>query len=239
MKKKTQKHLSDIKVTKIPERLTAHVIETKSNIKRSIMIGFFSFLITVITIFVSFQFPRIVGEIKKVTLGFMPKEKINLDNTFLNGVDQSVDPLLVKNIIDRRDPTWIFVDYRSPAEFKASHIKGAINIPLYLDFKAYLESTVSLDIWYADYWKVQKLGKKVLLYGYWDKSKMAQNLAQFLTKKGEHFYLLNMGFYEFKSNYYQWVPGGDMNDVTVAAYLEGTFVEPPRADGVPANPTTK
>lgn len=225
---------------KIRVEVTASVIEDKKDTIRYIVIGFISFLITVFASFNRVEILKFASSFKNISIPVFKSNKINLDGVFLSAGDQAVDPLLIKSIIDEKDGSWIIIDYRSPSEYSASHIKGAINIPLYTDYKKYLESSIPLSDWYSRYWKVQKWNKKVLLYGYWDKAKLATDLTSFLNKRSERFYVLKMGFTEFKNNFYQWVPGGDINDGSIGSYIEGSLVVPPPTnDGVPPLPTSK
>ena len=41
------------------------------------------------------------------------------------------DPVMVKELIDSTEKSYIIIDIRSASEYRQSHIKGAINIPSY------------------------------------------------------------------------------------------------------------
>ncbi len=228
------------KTSTIPERLKPYVTQEKNNNLKNLMIGLISFILTILSVY---TFPVLFRQVGKLPVAFrsiFSQSGVNINKVFLSGAEKSVDPLLVKSVIDKKDKEWIFVDYRSAEEYKAAHIRGAINIPLYTNYKQYLESMISLEQWYRAFWSTPKSGKKVLIYGYWDKSKLSTDVKTFLQKKGEDVYTLTVGFTEFKNDFSKWVPGGDMNENSVASYIEGSLVAPSAVfDGVPPLPSTK
>ncbi len=151
-----------------------------------------------------------------------------------------VDPFMVVNLIEKSDDSWLFIDYRSAKEYQASHIKGAINIPLYTSYEKFLDTTLTFSEWYKNYRTSKTKAKYVLLYGYWSNSKLTSDLMAYLQRKRQNVFGLKIGFYEFKNRYADWMPGGDMVESGVGKYLEGKMIEPlPFFDGVPPLPGPK
>ena len=167
------------------------------------------FLVSISLISFAITLVFILALNKKITIKnpfqLNKKNHLDLEKEFLSSdTDQYIDPFVVKKVIDDKNSDWIIVDYRSEEEYTASHIKGAVNIPLYQDYKRAYETQVMMNDWVKQFEKVMSGKKMAVIYGYWQDATMGKKLASFLTKNRMSFRMLAVGFTDFKNNFNRW-----------------------------------
>ncbi len=117
----------------------------------------------------------------------------------------SVSPYDLKTALQRGEhDKHVVVDMRSPAEYEAGHVTGAINIPNYLPSDATGES--SADRILRSYREVIKEnpGKDVIAYCYSAACMVTRKAGNMLAEHGVYIKHLNIGWYEWKYYWTLW-----------------------------------
>lgn len=137
----------------------------------------------------------------------------------------TIDPVMVKELIDSSEKSYIIIDIRSADEYKQKHIKGAINIPSYSDPKNIYQSLTNKN---QELNKQSKklIGKKlIVVYGYHPEADITYDMVEFFKKMGITVRILNISWYEWGSNFYSWMPSGALINFSINNYLEGVEME--------------
>jgi hypothetical protein len=189
---------------------------------RLIVIASFSALIT----FLAVMFvPKAIKQIlrhKIMKNKYIPVRQI----TFSTSNNLSYfDPIYLINDLNYESQSYILVDTRSPEEFKTGHIKSALNAPLYKDFKSIEQSKTKLSEFRNNILNLNKKNKTVILYGYFSKSQILIDGANYLLNYRIKTQLLSISWYEFKNSPFSWMPGNDMGNTEINKFLEGSIYE--------------
>jgi len=152
----------------------------------------------------------------------------------------TIDPVMVKELIDSTEKDYLIVDIRSSMEYKWSHMKGAINMPAYEDPNNVYQTQNKLDDVYK---KVSKkfAGKKLMIvYGYRPESDITDKVFEYLKKYKYPVRVLSIPWYDWLHNFASWMPGIQTGGFDNSKYIEGgsSLSQPvaPGALGVPMVP---
>jgi len=164
--------------------------------------------------------PMTNKKIKKISLK-VAKPKYN----YFESKKSTIDPVIVKELIDSKEKAYIIIDTRSEKEYEQSHIKGAVNIPSYEDAKNVYQSLTNFS---AEFSKKRKLfiGKRlVVVYGYHPEADLMEDCVHVLKKTKINTRILNVSWYEWQSNFYSWMPLSGLQSFSINNYLEGKEIE--------------
>lgn len=133
----------------------------------------------------------------------------------------TIDPVMVKELIDSTEKSYVIVDIRSAGEYKKSHIKNAINVPAYQNAKNVYQSLTNKNQ-ELNREKNKILGKKlIIVYGYHPEADITDDMVSYLKKIGLPVRVLNVSWYEWRSNFYSWMPSEALQDFSINKYLQG------------------
>lgn len=117
----------------------------------------------------------------------------------------SVSPYDLKTALQRGEQDkHVVVDMRSPAEYEAGHVTGAINIPNYLPADATGQSSEERIV--AAYREViaENPDKDIIAYCYSAACMVTRKVGNMLAGYGIHIKHLNIGWYEWKYYWTMW-----------------------------------
>lgn len=138
---------------------------------------------------------------------------------------QFIDPILIKEALDKKDPNILIVDIRSTQEYKSAHIKTAISAPSYTNSQDVYESLTQKEDIRTEIGKYIKGKRLVVIYGYTPNSDISQdvyeNLKQIFPVR-----VMGISWYEWRSNFYSWMPSSGLNNFSINNYLEGDEIKP-------------
>lgn len=137
----------------------------------------------------------------------------------------TIDPVMVKELIDSSEKSYIIIDIRSAGEYKQKHIKGAINIPSYSDPKNIYQSLTNKSQEFNKQSKKLTGKKLVIVYSYHPEADITYDMVDFFKKMGISVRVLNISWYEWASNFYSWMPSGALANFSINNYLEGEEIE--------------
>ncbi len=161
--------------------------------------------------------PTISEKPKSWLESLFPKKKINYQ---LNKDYLYIDPVLLKNLIDKKDQSYLLVDVRSKEEYQLGHIRTATNAPIYEDYKDVYGSLVSKNNWWEKVEKLVKKKKWLIIYGYSPQADIILDLASYLkTKKPTK--ILNVSWYQWRNDFHHWLP-----EAGVVGFDVGNYIEP-------------
>ena len=126
---------------------------------------------------------------------------------------------LIKRI-DEKSQKILIVDVRSPQEYASRHIKNAVNIPSYIKNDDIYGSLTSKAERLASLNRVKRHYQEIVVYGFSPQSKLTMDTALTLLRTGKPVRLLNIGFYEWKNNYFQWLTESAWQGFSIDKYLE-------------------
>lgn len=132
-----------------------------------------------------------------------------------------IDPALVKEILDAKKTDVSIFDIRSRAEYKSAHIKSAVNLPAYTDFKKVYETQTDKNTVFKEVKKSIQGKRLVILYGYSPSADTTLDMADFLKKQGVPVRVLSISWNEWRNNFYNWLPNAEKQSFIINTYLEG------------------
>jgi len=136
----------------------------------------------------------------------------------------TIDPVMVKELIDVNDPHFAVIDIRSKEEYDRSHIKLSFNMPVYADYRhVYTTQTNKQELFNKIKNNLQNK-KMVVVYGYAPQADTTLDAVTFLSKQNLKVRTMNIGWNEWKNNFYNWLPGAEMQGFSINTYLEGKDV---------------
>ncbi|MDP7182053.1 MAG: rhodanese-like domain-containing protein [Candidatus Woesearchaeota archaeon] len=128
----------------------------------------------------------------------------------------SVSPHHIRKHMAKGDQSFILVDLRSPMEYEAEHIRGAINIPAYKDpdTSAYgdVERIVSS-------FKALPKDKEVIVYCYSIPCMTGRKIGNLLAENGVYVKHLGVGWNEWRYFWTMWNHPHEWNNTHVEDYL--------------------
>lgn len=135
----------------------------------------------------------------------------------------NIDPVLLKEYIDIKKQRIITIDTRSKPEYDNGHIKNAISIPLYTDFRRPYESLQDKGEWVDNVRKQIGVMNQIILYGYRPDADLLLVAADSLRKKGIRAKILSVGYGDWQGGFWSWMPGGELNgSININDYIERT-----------------
>lgn len=223
-------------------------IQTEISVNWKILVIFLvSFVVTYFVVLGAFQLVR-----QKTKTKNQSKQTLNntIKNIFLKitkpkynyyeSKKPTIDPVMVKELIDSTEKDYVIVDIRSSMEYKWNHMKGAINMPAYENPNNVYQTQTKLDDVYK---KVSKkfAGKKlVIVYSYRPESDMTDKVFEYFKKYKYPVRVLSITWYDWLHNFASWMPGIQAGGFDNSKYIEGNnnLSQPvqPVVPGVPIAP---
>ncbi len=181
------------------------------------------FLLSFVTTMVIFRTAPLYAAIfrqtvRSVASGWTDKKDIGVrgNETYL-----TIDPVLVKEYMETNNDTYILVDVRSDAEYRSGHIKGAVSIPLYTDFRRPYGSGVKLDGWEKELRKQTAGKREIIVYGYRPDADIIHIAVDAVRKKNMPVKILSVGYGDWVGGFPQWMPGHEMGEsFNINDYIE-------------------
>lgn len=134
-----------------------------------------------------------------------------------------IDPILLKTYIDSNDRSFALIDTRSEAEYKLSHIKHAVNVPLYADFRRPYESLISRDKWLPSVRTQVKGNKEIIVYGYRTDADLLLIAVGVMRNKGIQAKILSVSYGDWVGGFPMWLPGHELyGSFNINDYIERT-----------------
>lgn len=186
---------------------------------RFFVIGMISFICTVSVIRLT---PLVLHQLKtipKIRLFTSSHEK---KIRFLgNEKFTHIDPVLLKGFLDTQKKDILIVDIRSNAEYNAGHIKRAINIPLYTDYRRPYETLEDREKWISEIKKEGRSSPEIIVYGYRPDADLLLVSIERLRKERTGIKILSVGYGDWQGGFWNWIPGAEMNmTVNINDYIE-------------------
>lgn len=200
--------------------------------KKTIIIFLTSFIISLIVLSSIFRMfnnnnksktqskPQIGETITKI-ISKVVKPKYN----YFESKKPTIDPVMVKELIDSKEKAYLIIDIRSEKEYEQSHIKGAINIPSYKDASNVYQSLTNYSTEINRFRKAFFGKKLVIIYGYHPEADVTKDAENILKKMGLITRVMNVSWYEWRSNFYSWMPSGALINFSINNYLEGVEMD--------------
>lgn len=117
----------------------------------------------------------------------------------------SVSPYDIKSALQRGTADeFVLVDLRSPAEYEAEHITGAINVPNYLPEDATGEGSVVRLVREFERITAAHPGQDIITYCYSAACMASRKVGKTLAEHGIYTKHLNIGWYEWKYYWTMW-----------------------------------
>ncbi len=168
---------------------------------------FIIFMVSLIVIFVTVC--CVYFGIKHNTYMYIPQ---TISKSFNKGIDY-LDPV---SLIQSRN-SYTLVDIRSGEEFKKSHIKRAVSIPIY-----------RLDNAMVNLMELNSLiipttidrSKPVVIYGPSAYFASTKDVASYFASKGFKVYILSVGWNEFRHFQNIWVPEALWGTIDVMSFIQ-------------------
>jgi rhodanese-related sulfurtransferase len=133
----------------------------------------------------------------------------------------TIDPVLVKEYMETNNDTYILVDVRSDAEYRSGHIKRAVSIPLYTDFRRPYGSAVKLDGWEKELRKQTAGKREIVVYGYRPDADIIHIAVDAVRKKSMPVKILSVGYGDWVGGFPQWMPGHEIyGSFNINDYIE-------------------
>lgn len=130
-----------------------------------------------------------------------------------------IDAEIVREALDKKDKMILLVDIRSAEEYKNAHIKTAMSAPAYTNSRNVYGSIAPKGDIRQEISKSYKGKQLVVIYGYKPESDIVrdvyENLSQLFPVR-----ILGISFYEWKNNFYSWVPGAEFGGINMDTYIE-------------------
>lgn len=235
MKKKVQKHLPDA-ISSVPTspRLSVSVTEQKNNWIRIIGIFFLSFVVCFFfskylftwalnqpkTKKMDFSKMQIKGvQIIQILSQLIPKEQYDYYQT----KRQFIDPVLIKEALDKKDTNVLLVDIRSLGEYKSAHIKTAISAPAYTNGQNVYGTLTSKNAIRSAIGAHLSGKKLVVIYGYKPDSDISQDVYENI-KQSFSVRVMGISWNDWKNNFYSWLPNAEKQNFNINTYLDGADV---------------
>ncbi|MFA5136623.1 MAG: rhodanese-like domain-containing protein [Patescibacteria group bacterium] len=211
--------------TKIHKVADVVKISVKPKVKNQAM----SFMIVltasfVLTVFMINIAPNLFTKGKNHIL-FLQKTEVAKQKIKIVGNEQYeyIDPVLVKEYIEIQRPDMVLIDSRSREEYEVGHIKGAINIPLYMDFRRPYESMQEKQQWIKDIKKYSRYMNEIIVYGYRPDADLLLVSVEALRKERKGVKILSVGYGDWQGGYWSWMPGGELlGEFNINNYIERT-----------------
>lgn len=140
---------------------------------------------------------------------------------FYESKKPTVDPVMVKELIDSTEKDYVIVDIRSAMEYKWSHMKGAINIPAYTDPNNVYQTQNKLGDVYKKVSKIFARKKLIIIYGYSSDSDINDKVYEFFKKNNLPVRIMSISWYEWSHNFAEWMPGIHAGSFDSGKYVEG------------------
>lgn len=133
----------------------------------------------------------------------------------------TIDPVLVKEYMDTNNDTYILVDVRSDAEYRSGHIRRAVSIPLYTDFRHPYGSAVKRDVWETELRKRTGGKREIIVYGYRPDADIIHIAVDAVRKKKMPVKILSVGYGDWVGGFPQWMPGHEIyGSFNINDYIE-------------------
>lgn len=219
--KKTQKKMQK---TMIKEKTS--ILEKKKIHSVLLFFGVMgcSFLCTLFIIRFTPSIVKQVKQLSKIKL-FVKKEQRKVE---FSGNENYlyIEPILLREYIDTKKQKIIIIDTRSKTEYENGHIKNAVSVPLYSDFKRPYESIQDQSQWNSSIKKAFRGMNEIILYGYRSDADLLLVAVESLRKGGIKAKILSVGYGEWQGGFWNWIPGGELNGtVNINDYIEKTINE--------------
>lgn len=129
----------------------------------------------------------------------------------------SVSPYDIKTALQRgTSDEYVLVDMRTPEEYEAGHITGAINIPNYLPSDATGESSENRIVAAYEQVVAENPGKDIIVHCYSAYCMVSRKVGNMLSSHGIYIKHLNIGWYEWK---YYWTIWNGEDDTTAEDFI--------------------
>jgi rhodanese-related sulfurtransferase len=136
-----------------------------------------------------------------------------------------MEPAQLKELI-ATGKDYYLIDTRSNKEYEAGHIKGAVNIPLYRDYKNVYGSQIKLKEAQAQVNRIKTFNKDVIVYSYSPNAEPMLNFVANMQKMRINIRLLSVGWNQWRNYYTTWMPGADISGEGIENYVEEKQIGP-------------
>tara|TARA_Y100000310_G_scaffold338138_1_gene426978 strand:- start:635 stop:1222 length:588 start_codon:yes stop_codon:yes gene_type:complete len=135
---------------------------------------------------------------------------------YASEVAVSVSPHHIRKHMAKGDNTFILVDLRSPMEYEAEHIRGAINIPAYKDPDTSAYGDVERIV--GSFKELSK-DKEIIVYCYSIPCMTGRKIGNLLAENGVYVKHLGVGWNEWRYFWTMWNHAHEWNVTNVEDYL--------------------
>lgn len=229
------------------KKRTASLDSTLNLIEIGRAIGIFLLSFTLCFIFAKYLFswlnsqPRKKNETAKVQINLVQQSSSSLLTVFSEKLQslksllpekkydyyqtkrQFIDPVLIKEAIDKKDSQTLIVDIRSTQEYKSAHIKSAINVPAYTNSQDVYGTLTQKNLLRMEIGKKIAGKKLVVIYGYKSDADITQDVYEDL-KQVFAVKVFGISWNDWKNNFYSWLPNAEKQSFKVEDYMEGIDV---------------
>lgn len=185
--------------------------------RKTIKVFLLSFAITYFIVLGVFRLTNQKIKIIKEYLLKITKPKYN----YYKSEKSTIDPVMVKELIDLTEKDYVIVDIRSTTEYKWSHMKGAINMPVYEDPNNVYQTQNKLNDVYKTINKKLSRKKLIIVYGYSPDSDITDKAYEFLKKNSLPVRVMSISWYDWLHNFAEWIPGIQTGGFDNSKYIEG------------------
>lgn len=169
-----------------------------------------------ISLFVLFVWPLLGYAYNRISISTVHVGSL-VQNPFNTTKDTLVyDPYALVLQIDKGKNESVIVDLRSSEEYKAEHIKYAVNVPAYTSLKKM--DTITLDKSFVEQVRTKAGGKPVIVYAHFSGSPVARDAAVLLNAQGVSAYMLAIGWNEWRHFRNVWLPESVWDETDMTKY---------------------